>query len=51
MPDYRKTPDAAAKLLRVGASKADLKLDAVELAAYASVCSLILNLDEVVTKE
>ncbi len=48
---YRKSPDSAAKLLRVGASKPDLKLDAAELAAYASVCSLILNLDEVVTKE
>ncbi len=48
---YQKNPTSAAKLLRVGASKADAKLDATELAAYASVCSLIMNLDEVVTKE
>ncbi len=48
---YKKNPDAAAKLLRVGDSKADAKLDAAELAAYASVCSLIMNLDESVTKE
>jgi hypothetical protein len=48
---YRKNPDAAAKALRVGESKPDPKLDPVELAAYAAVCSLILNLDEAVTKE
>jgi hypothetical protein len=48
---YRKNPDAAAKFLRVGESKPDAKLDAAELAAYANVCGLILNLDEAVTKE
>ena len=48
---YRKNPDAAAKLLRVGDSKPDAKLDAAELAAYAAVCSLVMNLDETVTKE
>ena len=47
---YKKNPDAAAKLLRMGESKPDPKLDVAELAAYASVCSLIMNLDEVVTK-
>ncbi|MCI0703725.1 MAG: DUF1553 domain-containing protein [Planctomycetia bacterium] len=48
---YRKNPDDAAKLLRVGESKPDPKLNPSELAAYATVCSLILNLDESVTKE
>jgi len=48
---YRKNPDAAKKLLRVGESKPDPKLDPTELAAYANVYSLIMNLDETVTKE
>jgi hypothetical protein len=48
---YRKNPAAAKNLLRVGEMKADPALDATELAAYASVCSLILNLDEAVTRE
>jgi hypothetical protein len=48
---YKASPDAAARLIRVGESKADPKLDAVGLAAYASVCSLVMNLDEAVTKE
>jgi hypothetical protein len=51
LASYRKNPAAAAKLLRVGEAEADDKLDAAELAALANVCSLILNLDEVVTKE
>jgi hypothetical protein len=37
--------------LAQGESRADSKLDARELAAYASVGSLLLNLDEAVTKE
>jgi hypothetical protein len=48
---YKKDVTAAKKILRVGESKPDAKLDVAELAAYAQVCSLILNLDEVVTKE
>jgi hypothetical protein len=48
---YKTHPEAAAKLLLVGESKVDAKLDAAELAAYANVCSLIMNLDESVTKE
>jgi Protein of unknown function (DUF1553)/Protein of unknown function (DUF1549)/Concanavalin A-like lectin/glucanases superfamily/Planctomycete cytochrome C len=51
LADYRKNPDAAKKLLRIGEKPADAKIDAGELAAYAQVCSLILNLDEAVTKE
>jgi hypothetical protein len=48
---YRKNEAAALKLVRVGEAARDKKLDVVELAAYAAVCNLILNLDEVITKE
>ncbi|OWK39738.1 PSD1 and planctomycete cytochrome C domain-containing protein [Fimbriiglobus ruber] len=48
---FRKTPDAAKKLLAVGTHKSDAKLDAAELAAYTMAASVILNLDETVTKE
>jgi hypothetical protein len=40
----------AAALLSVGASLADPSLPPVELAALAVVCSVILNLDEVLTR-
>jgi hypothetical protein len=42
---------AADKLVSLGESKRNESLDAAELAAYTLVCNLILNLDEVVTKE
>jgi hypothetical protein len=48
---YRADRAAAQKLIRAGASKPDKKLDVAELAAYTAVASLILNLDEAVTKE
>jgi hypothetical protein len=48
---FRGNTAAAQKYLAQGASARDEKLDAAELAAYTSVCSLILNLDEVITKE
>jgi hypothetical protein len=51
LADFRADSAAARKLLKVGASTADRRLDPVELAAYAAVCRLILNLDEAVTKE
>ena len=41
---------AAAKLLAVGESPRDPKLDSAELAAWTTVASVILNLDETVTK-
>ncbi|HLH53932.1 MAG TPA: DUF1553 domain-containing protein [Verrucomicrobiae bacterium] len=47
---YRAEPSAAKALLSVGASKTDPKLDPLELAGYANVASLILNLDETVTR-
>lgn len=51
LADYRKDPVTAKKLLKVGESPADGKLDPVELAAYAEICRLILNLDEAITRE
>jgi hypothetical protein len=48
--DYVARPDDAAKLIKVGASAADPKLPAVELAAAAGVANLILTLDETITK-
>jgi hypothetical protein len=48
---YRQDKDAAAKLLHVGESPADPKLDTGELAAWTTVASMILNLDETITKE
>ncbi|MBI3681657.1 MAG: DUF1553 domain-containing protein [Acidobacteria bacterium] len=50
--DYYQTDrEAALKFLSQGDSPRDEKLDASELAAYAAVASLILNLDETVTKQ
>ena len=48
--DYAARPDDAAKLIKVGASVADPKLPAIELAAAAGVANLILTLDETITK-
>jgi hypothetical protein len=42
---------SADKLVLLGESKRNETLDVVELAAYTLACNLILNLDEVVTKE
>lgn len=47
---FRNEPKAAAQLLSVGESKRDEKLDPAELAAWASVASVLLNLDETITK-
>ena len=49
--DYRRDPDAAKGLLGVGDSSYDSKLDPAEFAAWATVASTILNLDETITKE
>jgi hypothetical protein len=48
---YRRHPEEARRLIAVGESKPDPALDPSELAAYTGVCSLILNLDEVLSKE
>jgi hypothetical protein len=49
--DFNADPGAARKLLSVGESKRDEKLDVIEHAAYTAVCTAILNLDEALTKE
>jgi hypothetical protein len=48
---YRHDTDAAEKLLRVGESSYNARLDPGELAAWTTVASTILNLDETITKE
>jgi hypothetical protein len=51
MATYRADPAGAAELLRVGESKPDGSIEAAELAAYTTVASTLLNLDEAVTRE
>jgi hypothetical protein len=47
---YRQNPAGAEKLLKVGESPVNQKLDPQELAAWTIVASAILNLDETITK-
>ena len=51
LAEYRQSPKDAESLIAIGESKPDPELDPVELAAWTLVANLILNLDEVVTKE
>jgi mono/diheme cytochrome c family protein len=44
-------PGAAAKMIAQGEAPADPKLEPAQLAAYTSIGSLLLNLDEAVTKQ
>jgi Protein of unknown function (DUF1553) len=48
---YQTNPEAAQKFVRVGESPVNEKLNVSELAAYSTVASLVLNMDEAVTKE
>jgi hypothetical protein len=48
---FRSHPKEAAQLLAVGVKTNDPKIKIEELAAYSAVASLILNLDEVSTKQ
>jgi hypothetical protein len=48
---FSRRPQEAAKLLALGEKRSDEKLDSVEMAAYTMTASLILNLDEVITKQ
>ena len=48
---YAQEPEAAKKLIATGESKPDPKLDPIDLAAHTALASLLLNLDETLTKE
>jgi hypothetical protein len=48
---FKAKPDAALKYVSHGEHSRDTKVDVSELAAYTGVTSLILNLNETVTKE
>jgi hypothetical protein len=48
---YRDDAKAALALVRHGESARDERMETPELAAYTAVASLILNLDEAITKE
>ena len=48
---YAKDEAATTALLTVGEFKRDEKLNATDHAAYTVLCNLILNLDEVITRE
>src|SRR5579885_1973935 len=47
---YARDPAAAKKLIAVGETKPDPKLDPTDLAAYTMAANLVLNLDEVLNK-
>jgi hypothetical protein len=49
--NYSKNPEAAQQLIAVGETKPDATLDAGQLASFTMVANLVLNLDEVLTKE
>ena len=51
LTEYRANIAAAKKLIAVGESPADSALDPSELAACTTLASVILNLDEVITKQ
>lgn len=48
---FQKEGEAAKALIGIGKSKADIDLNTAELAALTNVASVLLNLDETVTKE
>src|SRR5262249_39612197 len=51
LAEYRRDPGAGIALIGIGESPRNETLDSSELAAYTGVASLILNLDETVTRE
>ncbi len=48
---FEADPSAAKQFLETGEANPKTDLDPISLAAYASVCGVILNLDEVITRE
>jgi hypothetical protein len=51
LDEYRRHKEAALKLVEAGETARPAGVDVAELAAYTAVCNLILNLDEVISKE
>ena len=51
LASFQQNRHSALELLRVGESARDKRLDPSELAAWTTVASVILNLDETITKE
>jgi hypothetical protein len=51
LKEYQQDRPAALKLLAIGESPRDKRLDAAEHAAWTTVASAILNLDETITKQ
>ena len=48
---FKASPEKANQLLTIGESKPDGKFDVIELASWTTLCSLVLNLDETISKE
>ena len=48
---YQSHPESAAELIAMGEFPVDSSLDAVELAALSAIAGVVMNLDEVLTKE
>jgi hypothetical protein len=48
--EFTAHPETAAEFVKIGEAPSDEKLSAVEIAAYGSLMNVILNLDEVETK-
>jgi hypothetical protein len=51
LAQYRADHASAEKLLAAGESPRDKAIDTAELAAYTTAASVILNLDEVITRQ
>jgi Protein of unknown function (DUF1553)/Protein of unknown function (DUF1549)/Planctomycete cytochrome C len=51
LEQYRADPTSAEKLLSAGESPRDKSIGTAELAAYTTAASVILNLDEVITRQ
>ncbi len=51
LESFRTKPEEVKRLLSVGERRNNSKLETSELAAYATIASLILNLDEAITKQ
>jgi len=49
--DFTRDADAARKLLKIGDSPRDEKIDALDHATWTVICNAVLNLDEALTKE